>query len=94
MTEAIADRGLDLRSHTAALEQITRGSRFALRVPFIGDIGVPRPDQLAYLAALGLLAAFELIDWPVALAIAVGHALAEDQRHRALQEVGAALESI
>lgn len=94
MTEATLHRGVDLRSHTAALARINAGSRFAIRVPLLGDIGVPRPDQLAYLTALGLLAAFEVIDWPVALAIAVGHALAEDQRHRALSEVGAALESV
>lgn len=80
-------------SHSAALERIAQGSRFAIRLPFIGDVGVPKPEQLAYLAALGLLAAFEVIDWPVALAIAVGHALAEDQRHKALREVGEALES-
>ncbi|MBM4607750.1 hypothetical protein GS416_00490 [Rhodococcus hoagii] len=80
-------------SHRDALERIAQGSRFAIRLPLIGDVGVPRPEQLAYLGALGLLAAFEVIDWPVALAIAVGHALAEDQRHRALREVGEALES-
>lgn len=95
MTEATLDRGLaDLRSHRAAMERISQGSRFAIRLPLLGDVGVPRPDQLAYLTALGLLAAFEVIDWPVALAIAVGHALAEDRRHRALREVGAALESV
>ncbi|MCA1008266.1 hypothetical protein LCL87_21365 [Rhodococcus hoagii] len=80
-------------SHGAALERIAQGSRFAIRLPIIGDVGVPKPEQLAYLAALGLLAAFEVIDWPVALAIAVGHALAEDQRHKGLREVGEALES-
>lgn len=80
-------------SHRDALERIAQGSRFAIRLPLIGDVGVPKPEQLAYLGALGLLAAFEVIDWPVALAIAVGHALAEDQRHRALREVDEALES-
>ena len=94
MTETTLDRDADLQSHAAALERITGGSHFAIRLPLVGDVGVPRPDQLAYYGALGLLAAFEVIEWPVALAIAVGHALAEDQRHRALREVGAALESV
>ncbi|PTR22872.1 hypothetical protein C8K36_11055 [Rhodococcus sp. OK519] len=103
MTEATLDRGINLdshrtashgtESHSAALERIAQGSRFAIRLPIIGDVCVPKPEQLAYLGALGLLAALEVIDWPVALAIAVGHALAEDQRHRALREVGEALES-
>ncbi|WP_305094490.1 hypothetical protein [Prescottella sp. R16] len=89
-----ADRASSPDSHREALERITRGSRFAIRLPLIGDVGVPRPDQLAYYGALGLLAVLEVIDWPVALAIAVGHTLAEDQRHRALREVGEVLETV
>ncbi|WP_433611540.1 hypothetical protein [Prescottella agglutinans] len=94
MTEATLDRGISPRSHQAALDRITQGSRFAIRLPLVGDVGVPSPDHLAYYAALGLLAAFEVIEWPVAVAIAVGHALAEDQHHRALHEVGEALEAV
>ncbi|WP_430331767.1 hypothetical protein [Rhodococcus sp. ACT016] len=94
MTEATLDSRASWQSHRAALERITEGSRFAIRLPLVGDVAVPRPDQLAYYAALGLLAAFEVIDWPVALAIAAGHALAADQRHRALHQVGEALESV
>ncbi|RVW02712.1 hypothetical protein [Rhodococcus xishaensis] len=94
MTEATLDRQVPLDSHDAALARIAEGSRFAIRLPIVGDVGVPHPDQLAYFAALGLLAAFEVIDWPVAVAIAAGHVLAEDHRHRTLREVGEALESI
>lgn len=94
MTEATMDLQHRLDSHRAALERVTQGSRFAIRLPLIGDVGVPRPEQLAYFAALGVLVAVELIDWPVALAIAAGHALAADQHHRALHEVGEALESV
>ncbi|GAB2660311.1 hypothetical protein GCM10027068_45460 [Prescottella soli] len=94
MTEATLDREVSPRTHQAALDRITQGSRFAIRLPLVGDVDVPRPDQLAYYAALGLLAALEVIDWPVALAIVVGHKLAADQRHRALREVGEALESV
>ncbi|QBJ97869.1 hypothetical protein ERC79_19425 [Rhodococcus sp. ABRD24] len=88
MTEAT----VDLRSHGAALQRVQQGSRFAIRLPLIGDVGVPRPEQLAYFTALGLLVAVELIDWPVALAIAAGHALAADHHNRTLQEFGEALE--
>ncbi|MDH6675827.1 hypothetical protein M2284_000015 [Rhodococcus sp. LBL1] len=94
MTETTLDRGIDSQTHSAALERIMEGSHFAIRLPLVGDVGVPRPDHLAYYAALGLLAAFEVIEWPVAVAIAVGHALAENQRHRALHEVGEALETV
>ncbi|RVW08171.1 hypothetical protein EGT67_17320 [Prescottella agglutinans] len=94
MTEAILDRQNSPQSHSAALDRITQGSRFAIRLPIVGDVGVPSPEHVAYYAALGLLAVFEVIEWPVAVAIAVGHALAEDQHHRALHEVGEALESV
>jgi len=48
MTETTLDRDADLQSHAAALERITGGSHFAIRLPLVGDVGVPRPDQLAY----------------------------------------------
>ncbi|MFC7328877.1 hypothetical protein [Marinactinospora rubrisoli] len=37
---------------------------------------LPPPQQCAYYAGLGLLAAFEVIEWPVAAAIGVGTAIA------------------
>lgn len=43
---------------------------------------MPRPEQLAYYGGLAVLAAFELIDWPVALVIAAGHILATNQHNR------------
>jgi hypothetical protein len=49
-------------------------------------------DQLAFFAGLGLLAALEVIEWPVALAVAVGHQLAHSRHGRVLREFGDALE--
>ncbi len=45
-----------------------------------------------YYGALGGLAALEIIDWPVALAIAAGHALVQNQHNRVAEEIGEALE--
>ncbi|MGJ3560090.1 hypothetical protein ACR6C2_21790 [Streptomyces sp. INA 01156] len=45
-------------------------------------------DQLAFLAGLGFLAAFELIEWPIALAIGVGHELARSRHGKVLREFG------
>lgn len=51
------------------------------RAEFTSALGVvrsflPPPRQLAYFGALGVLAAVELIEWPVAVAIGVGTAIA------------------
>lgn len=53
---------------------------------------LPPGDQLAFLGGLGVLAALEIIEWPVALAIAAGHALAHSHHGRLLREFGDALE--
>jgi len=55
-------------------------------------VELPPADQLAFLAGLGVLAACEIIEWPVALAVAIGHELAHSHHSRVLREFGNALE--
>lgn len=55
-------------------------------------VELPPPDQLAFLAGLGALAALEIVEWPVALVLAVGHQLAHSHHSRVLREFGDALE--
>ncbi|WP_208117135.1 hypothetical protein [Streptomyces sp. NBC_00582] len=50
------------------------------------------PEQLAFLAGVGTLAALEILEWPVALVLAVGHQLAHSHHSRMLREFGEALE--
>jgi hypothetical protein len=75
-----------------AVEKIREGQTFAINLPVVGQLGIPRPEQLAYYGGLAALAAFELIDWPVALVIATGHMLASNHRNQILEELGEALE--
>ena len=58
-----------------ASREVAEGEVYSLELPFIGRVPVPSPRQLAIYAALGGLAAVELIDWPVALAMGIGSAL-------------------
>jgi len=53
---------------------------------------LPPGDQLAFLGGLGVLAALEIIEWPVVVAIAAGHALTHSHHGRLLREFGDALE--
>ncbi|MGZ8801041.1 MAG: hypothetical protein ACXWZL_00075 [Mycobacterium sp.] len=75
-------------SQREASKLVRQAENFSLRLPVVGRVSVPPPDQLAFFGVLGLLAAVELIDWPVALAIGVGQAVVArhfDDEHTAGQ---------
>jgi hypothetical protein len=79
-------------SQKEAVEKIREGETFVVNVPLLGQTEIPRPEQLAYYGGLAALAAFELIDWPVALVIAAGHLLASNHHNHILEELGEAME--
>jgi hypothetical protein len=81
-------------SQREAVEYIRKGETFAVDLPVVGQVQIPRPDQLAYYGGLAALAAFELIDWPVAVVIAAGHILASNHHNRVLEELGEAIEEV
>ena len=79
-------------NHRDTVARIREADSFALNLPVLGRVRIPRPEQVAYYGALGALAALEIIEWPVALAIAAGHALAQNQHSHVVEEIGKALE--
>ena len=58
-----------------ASKRVAEARSFSVRLPLVGTVHVPPPDQLAFYGVLGGLAVLELIDWPVALAMGLGSAL-------------------
>ena len=54
---------------------VERANTFSVHVPAVRRMSVPPADQLAFYAALRILAAVNVIDWPVASAIGVGEAV-------------------
>ena len=78
--------------HRDAVRRVREAQGFAVTLPIVGRIGVPRPEELAYFGVLGLLTATELIEWPVALMLGAGHLLLHSEHSRIAQEVGEALE--
>lgn len=58
-----------------ASRRVAEARKFSIRLPLIGAVTVPPPDQLAFYAVLGGLAALELIDWPLAVAMGIGSAV-------------------
>lgn len=78
-----------LASHRDASKLVQRAEKFSVRLPVVGRVAVPPPDQLAFYGMVGALAAVGLIDWPVAVAIGVGQAIVarhfNDQRPAATE---------
>jgi hypothetical protein len=79
-------------SHRSAVERIREAESFEMDLPVVGKVRLPRPEQLAFYGALAALAAAEIIEWPIALVLGAGHALAQNQHSRMAQELGEALE--
>jgi hypothetical protein len=79
-------------THAQTVKRVREAQRFAVTVPVVGRLTIPRPEQLAFYGGIAALAALEIIEWPVALAITAGHLLATSQHNRTLKELGEALE--
>jgi hypothetical protein len=91
MAEKKARSGVSQRE---AVQKVREGETFVVNVPVVGQMEIPRPEQLAYYGGLAALAAFELIEWPVALVIAAGHLLASNHHNKLLEELGEAMEEV
>jgi len=91
MVEKKTRRGTSQRE---AVQKIREGETFVVNLPVVGQMEIPRPEQLAYFGGLAALAAFELIDWPVALVVAAGHLLASNHHNKILEELGEAMEEV
>ncbi len=79
-------------THKDARDRVRQAQGFVVDLPMVGRVRLPRPEELAYFGALGVLAVTEIIDWPIALVLAAGHVLVENQHNRVAQELGEALE--
>lgn len=67
--------GSHISSHADVSKLVRDARRFSIRVPVVGKISVPPPRQLAFYGVLGVLAATQVLDWPIVVALGVGHAL-------------------
>ncbi|MBV9207027.1 MAG: hypothetical protein JO037_16905 [Actinobacteria bacterium] len=75
-----------------AAEQATTRNSVHVAVPGIGTVTLPPAEQLAFLGGIALLTALEVIEWPVAVALAAGHALAARSHNKLVEDFGKALE--
>ena len=50
------------------------------------------PEQLAYFGALGVLAAVELIEWPLAAVLVAGHVIATRAHRKIVREMASGVD--
>jgi hypothetical protein len=89
---ATGKRGQPLRPAKRAAAQVIDKHTIRITLPDnIGTIRLPEPQRLAFYGGIATLAAFGIVDWPVAVILGIGHLLAEDHHHKVLCDFGEAL---
>lgn len=73
----------------ARIQRARKVSRSSTRIV---SLPLPAPEHLAFYAGVGAMAVFGIMEWPVAAALLVGHALVNVQHNKVLQSLGEALE--
>jgi hypothetical protein len=76
----------------AAADRANRSNSTEVRLPFVGVVRLPAPEELAFLGGVGVLAVVGAVEWPIAVVLGTGHVLATNRRNRVVQEFGDALE--
>ncbi|HZR13273.1 MAG TPA: hypothetical protein VFC33_08485 [Acidimicrobiia bacterium] len=87
-----AAAGDHARGQRAAAHRAVRRINLDVHLPVIGEVVLPEPAHLAWYAGLATLAALEIVEWPIAVVLAIGKALADNHGNHALEEFGQALE--
>lgn len=75
-----------------AAEMAAQRHALHVDVPGLGTVTLPPAEQLVFIAGVSTLALLDVIAWPVAAVLAVGHLLAGSEHHRLLRDFGLALE--
>jgi hypothetical protein len=76
-----------------AIEAALRQQTVTLRMPVVGRVTLPGRDHLIWYTVLAAFVAFEAIEWPAALLLAVAKALSDSTHHQVLRGFGEALEA-
>lgn len=76
-----------------AIEKNLQENSVSVRIAGLGTVRLPALESLAWMGGVVALAAFDVLEWPVAVAIGAGHLLAHQQHLRLLHDFGEALEN-
>jgi hypothetical protein len=92
MPTASRSGAIPVRGARKAADEAADSQSAHLTIPVLGRLPVPPPAHLAWYAGVGALAVFGVVDWPVAVLIGVGKALADNRSNETLRQFGEALE--
>jgi hypothetical protein len=70
-----------------------RRNSLGLRLPIVGQVRIPAREDVAFVGGVALLAVVGMVEWPVALVLAIGHELATNRHNQLLHSFGEALEA-
>ncbi|HEV7906665.1 MAG TPA: hypothetical protein VGP03_00860 [Pseudonocardiaceae bacterium] len=70
----------------------TRNNSVHVEIPGVMHIHLPPLDQLAFFGGVATLAFLQIIEWPVAAVLTVGHVLAHNRHNALLRDFGEALD--
>jgi len=79
-------------AHRSAAQRVREAESVTIDLPIVGRVQIPPAEELAYYVGLAVLAAAEIIEWPVALVVAATHALTYSHHSRVAQELGEAVD--
>ena len=86
-------RSAEQQGHASAAATTAAGKNsLNVDLPCVGAVELPPPNQLAFIGGLAVLIGVGLMEWPVGLALGVGHVLATSHHNKLLQDFGDALE--
>ena len=75
-----------------AAASATAQNSIHVEIPGIGHLHLPPLEQIGFLGGIAALALIQVIEWPVAAALTVGHILAHSRHHAVLRDFGEALD--
>ncbi|MFF0255033.1 hypothetical protein ACFYPW_21315 [Micromonospora zamorensis] len=81
-----------LTRHLSGLQENVQMYSRRMDLPMLGEVALPPPDKVIYYAGIGLLAALQVIEWPIALVVTAGHLLADQHFSGLARGVGRALQ--
>jgi hypothetical protein len=76
-----------------AAEQAVRRNSLFLRVPVLGELALPAPEQVAFIGGVAVLAVVGVLEWPVAALLCIGHGVATQAHRKMVRALGEALEA-
>jgi len=77
-----------------AAERAVRRNMIHVSLPAVGELHLPPAEEMVFLGGTAFLAVVGVLEWPVAIFLGVGHALALNGRNKVVRALGETLEEV